>query len=172
MKPRYLIDADVFIAAKNRYYAFDICPGFWKSLIHHGDRELISSIDKVRNELLAGNKTEDLVQWVTNDLAASFFLDTNIKHVIDIYSEIMQWVEYHPRYYDSAKAKFATEADGWLVAYASGSNAIVVTNERPHPESKSRIPLPEVCNQFNVEYRDTFSMLRRLEVQLTWSEKV
>jgi hypothetical protein len=30
----YLMDADVFISAKNLYYAFDICPGFWDSLIH------------------------------------------------------------------------------------------------------------------------------------------
>ncbi len=26
----YLFDANVFIEAKNRYYAFDICPGFWE----------------------------------------------------------------------------------------------------------------------------------------------
>ena len=26
----FLLDSDVFIAAKNAYYAFDICPGFWK----------------------------------------------------------------------------------------------------------------------------------------------
>lgn len=25
---RYILDADVFITAKNRYYSFDICPGF------------------------------------------------------------------------------------------------------------------------------------------------
>ena len=26
--PIHLIDADVFISARNSYYAFDICPGF------------------------------------------------------------------------------------------------------------------------------------------------
>lgn len=30
---RYIVDSDVFITAKNRYYAFDLCPGFWKCLI-------------------------------------------------------------------------------------------------------------------------------------------
>ncbi len=25
----YLLDANVFIDAKNRYYGFDFCPGFW-----------------------------------------------------------------------------------------------------------------------------------------------
>ena len=31
--PVFLLDSDVFIAAKNAYYAFDICPGFWTALI-------------------------------------------------------------------------------------------------------------------------------------------
>ena len=25
----YLVDSDVFITAKNLYYSFDLCPGFW-----------------------------------------------------------------------------------------------------------------------------------------------
>lgn len=29
----YLVDSDVFITAKNLYYSFAICPGFWKSMI-------------------------------------------------------------------------------------------------------------------------------------------
>lgn len=28
----YVIDSDVLITAKNSYYAFDLCPGFWSSL--------------------------------------------------------------------------------------------------------------------------------------------
>ena len=31
----YPVDSDVLITAKNLYYAFDICPGFWKCLLHH-----------------------------------------------------------------------------------------------------------------------------------------
>jgi hypothetical protein len=28
----FLLDSNVFIQAKNFYYGFDICPGFWKWL--------------------------------------------------------------------------------------------------------------------------------------------
>ena len=28
----FLVDSNVLIEAKNRYYAFDIAPGFWKWL--------------------------------------------------------------------------------------------------------------------------------------------
>ena len=40
-----------------------------------------------------------------------------------------RFVKTLERYFDYAKAKFATGADGWLVAYARVHGAIVVTNE-------------------------------------------
>lgn len=29
---RYLLDANIFIEAKNRYYGLDFCPAFWEWL--------------------------------------------------------------------------------------------------------------------------------------------
>lgn len=166
--PTYILDADVFISAKNQYYAFVICPGFWDSLVHHGKAGNIRSIDKVRKELLAGRKTEDLVQWVKNDLPSEFFLETTTQDVIDAYAKVMLWVQRNPQYFDGAKAKFATEADGWLVAYAMVHDTIVVTNEQPRPESRNRILLPDVCEQFKATYKDTFVMLKDLVIQFEW----
>ena len=164
----YVLDSDVFIAAKNSYYAFAICPGFWDSLIHHHDEGNICSIDRVKGELLAGRKTEDLVQWVKNDLSAEFFMGTEDEDVTSIYSEVMLWVQRNPQYLDQAKAKFATEADGWLVAYARVHNAVIVTNEQPRPQSRNRVLLPDVCAQFDVTYKDTFFMLKDLAVRYEW----
>jgi len=31
----YVLDANVFIEAARRYYAFDIAPPFWESLVQH-----------------------------------------------------------------------------------------------------------------------------------------
>ncbi|MDE2795692.1 MAG: DUF4411 family protein [Gemmatimonadota bacterium] len=50
----YLVDSDDFITAKNLYYSFDICPGFWRSVVHHHQAGRVFSIDRVRGELLAG----------------------------------------------------------------------------------------------------------------------
>ncbi|MAA73149.1 MAG: pilus assembly protein [Salinisphaeraceae bacterium] len=166
--PQYIVDSDVFISAKNAYYAFDICPGFWDSLIFHYQRGSVGSIDAVRRELLAGRKTEDLVLWVKNQVPADFFDSTEEEDVIEAYSEIMLWAQRHPQYFDRAKAKFATEADGWLVAYAMAHGGIVVTQEQPSPDSKNRILLPDVCNQFGVAYQDTFLMLKALEARFVW----
>ena len=163
--PRYILDSDIFITAKNLYYAFDICPGFWRSLIHHHRDGRVFSIDRVRSELLTGRKTEDLVQWVTRELPAGFFLEVENDDVTTAYTEIMLWAQRHPKYLDYVKAKFATGADGWLVAYAKVHGAIVVTNEQSAPDSKKEIKLPDVCEKFGVKPESTFSMLRALGVR-------
>jgi len=86
---RYVIDTDVLITAKNLYYAFDICPGFWDCIvIRHKDGRLCS-IDRVKGEIAKGNKTEDLVLWVKKDLPGSFFEDVDVESITTRYAEIM-----------------------------------------------------------------------------------
>lgn len=162
----FVLDSDVFIAAKNAYYAFDICPGFWDAIIRAHDEDRVHSIDRIKAELLAGQPKEDLVQWVKGKVPAGFFHTTQSKAVLDAYAEIVLWVQRSTQYLDRAKAKFATEADGWLVAYSMVHGTTVVTNEQPRPDSRSRVLLPDVCAQFKVPSRDTFTMLRSLAVQL------
>jgi hypothetical protein len=159
------LDSDVFIAAKNAYYAFDICPGFWKGLLQTHGRGRVQSLDRIKAELLSGSRDEDLVKWVKKDVPKGFFHDSNSNAVSTAFAEVMLWVQRNPQYYDRARAKFATEADGWLVAYSMVHGTVVVTNEQPRPESRNRVLLPDVCGQFSVKYKDTFLMLRELAVQ-------
>ena len=161
----YVLDSDVFIAAKNSYYAFAICPGFWDSLIHHHAMGSVCSIDRVKSELLTGRETEDLVQWVKNKVPSAFFVESGEQAIADTYGQVMLWVQRNPQYFDQARAKFATEDDGWLVAYAMVHGVTVITNEQPRPQSRNRILLPDVCNQFKVNYKDTFAMLHELAVR-------
>lgn len=167
----YLVDSDVLITAKNLYYAFDICPGFWKSLLHYHREGQAFSVDRVRSELLAGRSTEDLVMWVRNEVPEGFFLPADTNEVARVYTEIMIWVQRHPAYFDHAKAKFATGADGWLVAYALVHGSTVVTNEQSAPESKKDVKLPDVCEKFDVPLENSFNMLRALGARFDWAEK-
>ena len=93
MESAYIVDSDVFITAKNRFYAFDICPGFWDSVIHAYRAGRLRSIDKVRQELLNGRPEEDLVQWVKHDLPGDFFLGTAEADVVAAFGEVMLWVQ-------------------------------------------------------------------------------
>ncbi len=43
---QYLLDANVFIEAHQRYYGSDVCPGFWRALIQQHERKRVFSIDK------------------------------------------------------------------------------------------------------------------------------
>jgi hypothetical protein len=165
--PLYLLDADVFITAKNYYYAFDICPGFWEILIDNHNKGRVFSIKPIRKELLDGHQTEDLVKWVKNQLPDAFFLDVDNTKVIEQYSSIILWSQKHPNFNNAARAKFANGADGWLVAYAKVMGYTVVTNEKPAPESKKDIKIPDVCDHFQVEYLNTFQFLRKIGAKLT-----
>lgn len=163
--PSYLIDADVLITAKNSYYAFGICPGFWSSLLHGHSHGHLHSIDRVRQELLRGPKDEDLVQWVRESAPGDFFLASDGDEIVAAYGRIILWATDNPQYRDAAKTRFAGGADGWLVAHGVVTGKTIVTNEQPRPGSRNAIKLPDVCKHFNVQVEDTFSMLHRLGVQ-------
>jgi hypothetical protein len=168
-KELYLIDADVFIQAKNQHYAFPICPGFWDSLVGHFHAGHVFSIEEIREELLRGDDEEDLVRWVKGVLPRQFFLPAREHDVSTRFGEIMLWVQRNSQFMDYAKAKFATEADGWLAAYAKVHGFVVVTGEQFRPDAKNKVPLPNVCRQFGVECRDVFRMLRDLGVRFEWN---
>ncbi|MBS0556675.1 MAG: DUF4411 family protein [Proteobacteria bacterium] len=164
-EPIYIVDADVLLTAKNRYYAFDLCPGFWASIIHEHKSGRLRSIDSVRRELLNGRPDEDLVLWVKNKLPSGFFLDTSEPDVANAFGEVMLWATRSSQYYDSAKAAFATKADGWLVAYAMVHGVKVATNELSNPDSRREVKLGDACLKFGVKYEDTFEMLRALKLR-------
>ena len=160
----YLLDTDVLITAKNRYYSFKICPGFWESLLHYNGSSRVLSIDRVKQEILFGNKEDKLVQWVKTDVPDGFFEESGESDVVSYFTDIMMWAQRHQRYTDAAKAKFASGADGWLVAFAKAKGYVLITNEQPAPDSSKAIKLPDVCNEFEVLYNDTFAMLEELNV--------
>ena len=126
----------------------------------------------MRNELLAGRSTEELVRWVKNEVPDEFFLKVAPDNVVRVRTDIINWIQSHPNDSDHAKENFATGADGWLVACEQVCGATVVTNEQPAPESKRRVKLPDVCDKFKVPWENTYVMLRKLEVQFFWTERI
>jgi hypothetical protein len=80
---------------------------------------------------------------VKDDVPPSFFVSVDEPSVQGKFGDIMMWAQRRP-VLDAAKAKFATGADGWLVAYAAAHGVIVVTNEQAAPDSKREIKLPDV----------------------------
>jgi predicted nucleic acid-binding protein len=157
----YVLDANVFIEAAKRYYAFDIVPDFWDKLIALAEDGWIMSIDRVKAELIRA----DLEAWANGNFHR-YFASTSDQDVIDAYRDLMAWSQAQSQYTDGAKAEFASVPDGWLIAYALSKGCTVVTHEQPAPNSKRKIKMPDACRAHNVQYVNTFQMLRNLSIKL------
>jgi len=166
---QYLLDANVFIEAKKRYYGFSICPGFWEALVwHHGDGS-VWSIDRVKDEI--AGFSDDLSDWVRDEVPNAAFCSTNTPEVMQYYGDVIRWAMADPQYNQGAKAEFAKAkvADAWLVAYAAANGMTLVTHETFDEHIKRRVKIPNACRQFGVPYIDTFDMLAALSCEFAWT---
>lgn len=166
---RYILDANAFIEAKDRYYSFDICPGFWTSLVSQHNAKRVFSIDRIRDEL--AEQDDEIKDWIDDRASETFFKKTEDQAVVDLFQEMVNWVYSEDQFTDAAKTEFASVADGWLMAYASVNDQIVVTHEEYAPEVKRKVPIPNVCVEFDIEYVNTFEMLHALGEKFVRSTK-
>lgn len=84
----YLLDANVFIQAKNLQYGFDFCPAFWDWLIEANERGSVYSIEKVGDELEAG--ADELAGWGV-ERGDGFFLKPDA-HLLGALGRVSTWV--------------------------------------------------------------------------------
>lgn len=100
---KYLIDTNIFIESAYRFYAFDICPGFWDFLEKCSESDFVKSIDKVYNEITS-NKPElqDFKEKLKNE---GFFLSTE-KYYVRISQESFTNIARHEIHRDSDKEFF------------------------------------------------------------------
>jgi Domain of unknown function (DUF4411) len=161
-----VLDANAFIQAHRRFYAFDFCPGYWQALKWHHKHSGVCSVDRVREELERGE--DKLFNWVKANLPKTFFASTADLEIVSWYRKLAEWIQAEPQFLPRAAEEFASAADGWLVAFAKARGGIVVTLEEFDPLIKKRVPIPNLCKAFDVEYITPFEMLARLDVKLTW----
>ena len=151
----YLLDANVFIQAKNLHYGLDFCPAFWDWLIQQNGAQRVFSIEKVGDEIDAGQ--DDLSRWA-DPLGDVFFLKPDPAMLTSL-QPVSTWLTGQA-YEAAAVSTFLQVADYYLVAYAMAHQHIVVTHEVPSP-SRKRIKIPNVCIGLGVTCITPFEMLRR-----------
>lgn len=159
----HLLDTNVFAEAHRRYYRQDICPGFWDVLLHFQGVNRLVSLDRCRDEIAEGDA---LATWIANAPEALFESTADVA-VTSKYAEVMAWAS-DADFTAAAKAEFASAADGWLVAYGAVHDLVVITHETHEPNRKNKVKIPNACEEFGVEWNDTFWMLRQLEVRFDW----
>lgn len=105
---------------------------------------------------------KDLLTWIK--FRKGFFLDID-ENTLKYVKDLSTWAgDQH--YKQHAINTFRQSADLFLVAYAKAHGFVVVTLEKPEPNRKSRIKIPEACQHLKVEYCNTFDMMRSLNAKL------
>ena len=151
----YLLDANVFIQAKNLHYGLDFCPAFWEWLLESNAAGKVFSIEKVGDEVAAIE--DELSEWA-EPLGPGFFLRPDAA-VVPSLAAVSGWAGgggYEP----AAVSTFLQVADYYLVAQAHAAQWTVVTHEVPSA-SKRKIKVPDACIGIGIKCMTPYEMLRR-----------
>ena len=150
----YLLDANVFIQAKNLYYGLDFCPAFWDWLIAHNKAGRVFSIEKVGDEVEAGG--DELATWAA-DRGAGFFVKPDAA-MLPALGRVSAWA-IGQHYEPAAVNTFLQIADYYLVAHALAHGHTVVTHEIASTSTK-KIKIPDACIGLSIKCMTPFEMLR------------
>lgn len=150
---KYLLDSNVFIEAKSRYYGFEFCPAFWDWLELKHEEGTVFSVEKVLDEIRAG--ADELATWVKDRTGMFLRPGPNDMDSLRVTSEWANAADYT----SAAKRTFLEVADSFLVAQAHATDVAVVTHEVADG-SPNRIKIPEACAGLEVRCIGPFEMLR------------
>ncbi len=150
----YLLDADVFIRAKNLHYGFDFCPAFWDWLVERNADGMVFSVEKVGDEVRA--IADELSDWAAAR-GDEFFLRPDAA-VVPSLAAVSAWASGQ-RYEASAVSTFLQVADYYLVSQARAGGHTVVTHEVP-AASPRKIKIPDACIGLGIKCMTPYEMLR------------
>jgi hypothetical protein len=151
----YLLDANVFIAAKNLHYGLDFCPAFWDWLVEKQAEGIVFTVEKVRDEVQA--VADDLSDWI-EQRDPSFFLAVDTASFPSL-AAVSEWATNN-RYEQAAVTTFLQNADYYLIAQALAGEHTVVTHEVPSATTR-KIKIPDACIGLGISFMTPFQMLRR-----------
>lgn len=151
----YVLDANVFMSAKNLHYGLDFCPAFWDWLITTNAAGEVFSIEKVEDEIHAG--ADELSTWAAQ-LGPGFFLRPD-QAILPALGTVSTW-STGQGYEPAAINTFLQVADYYLVAHALAHGHTLVTHEKPE-NSRRKIKIPNACIGLGIKFMTPFEMLRR-----------
>ncbi len=150
----YLLDANVFIQAKNLHYGLDFCPAFWDWLIKKNVDGRVISIEKVGDEISAGG--DDLALWASQR-GANFFVKPDTAILAKL-GDVSNWVAAQS-YEPAAVNTFLQLADYYIIAHALAHGNTVVTHE-VMANTVKKIKIPNVCIGLGIKCINPYEMLR------------
>ncbi len=163
----YLLDANILIDANRYYYPVDRVPEFWDWLAEMGNRGLLKLPVETLEEVMLprSNRADAVVEWLRENLE-------NVLLGEEVRRDLVELVT------DEGYANDLTDAeveklgrDPFLIAYALVDvvDRCVVTNEISKPKkTRANRHIPDVCNAFNIDWCNTFALIRHLDFRTGW----
>lgn len=164
----YLLDANVLIDANRDYCAIKRVPEFWEWLANVGMKGLVKIPLEVYEEIKDGQ--DDLAKWAKDSdisTALLFGEEADVSLVSRVTDE-----GYAPDLTDDEIEKIGR--DPFLIAYALAARLerCVVTTEVSKPKrQRANRHVPDVCNDLEVRWCDTFELLRALDFSTDWKTR-
>ena len=147
---KYSIDTSAIIEGWFRLFPPDIVPGFWEGideLIKQGD---LRATEEVLIEI--ERKHDVILEWVHERQDLFIPIDEKIQIIVrDILLN-------HKTLIDSRRNR--SSADPFVIALAKTSSSIVVTEEHA-TESNKRPHIPDVCDDYSIEWINLMELVRR-----------
>ena len=139
-----------------------ICPGFWQWLLLKNKALALASIAPVMDELTKGH--DDLAGWAKDNV--DFFHSTTDQDTQLAFAQVAGLVaDQASKMKTGAMEEFLAGADPWLIAKAMTSGATVVTHEVLNRDAKRKFIIPNICQELDVPFLNTFELLHRLEAR-------
>jgi len=165
-----ILDTNAFIEPANRFYSFDICPGYWDFVMEDFESSNAISIKHVRDEVLVGE--DKLADWMKESINKVHFYDCAGDEAV--VAEQRRVAEYVMHTYDKPNVIndfLATGvADSWIVAYALAHGGTVVTQET-HKRKGKKVSLVDVCKHFGIHQIDVFEFLRIEKARFVYQKR-
>lgn len=136
----------------------DLFPVFWTWIGDQMKNGNIYSSHLVYEEIKNGE--DELAEWIKEIHDSTIFPIPN-KGVQTEYTAIIN--DISSKYFPSELGYFLKGADPFILAQAKHDQSIIVTSEKPVPTNSKKIKIPNLCKKLEIDYCDTFSMMRKLK---------
>lgn len=155
----YVLDANIFIQSNRAHYGLDFVPAFWDWLDLAFQTGIVCSIRRVGREIAAGQ--DGLTTWAASRPRLFHQLDASCAPSL---TQLAGWAN-SGHFSAAAVAEFLSVADYELVAYAATHGHTIVTMEKPEPQRKNKVKIPDACVAHGVPWMTPFAMLRAERVR-------
>ncbi len=153
-EPKYVFDTNIFIYMQRRFPE-DIHESLWRVIEEVLESGIVISSEEVLDEITKGD--DSLIEWAKARKGSFIESDEDIQSIVrDILRKNDRFV---------LGSKKTNGADPFVIALAKVKLCKVVTEE-PRSGTNNPPKIPNICEQYDIEYIDFNDFLREINIKI------